>query len=94
MNVKLLASSALIVQSGILLVVYQLFRNYPIISQLKSAVHKRAASGGTSKNCELNSAFEKADRLLEPRATGSQYDKNAQLTLLNQHKLAFTGRNM
>jgi hypothetical protein len=42
------------------------------------------------KNYELNSAFEKADRLLEPRAKGSQWDKNAQLTLVSQHKLAFT----
>jgi hypothetical protein len=68
MSVKLLASSALIVQSRILLVVYQLFRNCPIIRKLKSAVYKRAATGVTSKNYELNSAYEKADRLLEPTA--------------------------
>jgi hypothetical protein len=43
---------------------------------------------------ELNSAFEKADRLLDQGSTGSQYDKNGQLTLLSHRKLAFTGRNM
>jgi hypothetical protein len=49
MNVKLLAASALIVQSGVFLVFYQLFSNCPLLSQPKSAVHKRAATGGTSK---------------------------------------------
>ncbi len=36
-----------------------------------SAVHKRTATGGTSQEImtyELNTAFEKDDRLLEPRA--------------------------
>jgi hypothetical protein len=42
----------------------------------------------------LNSALEKADRSLEQKRTDSKYDKNEQLTLLSQHKLAFAGRNM
>jgi hypothetical protein len=42
----------------------------------------------------LNSVFEKADRLLEQNHTSSQYDKNEQLTLLSPCKLAFTGRNI
>ncbi len=42
----------------------------------------------------LNSALEKADSLLEQKRTGSQYDKDKQLTLLRQRKLAFTGSNM
>jgi hypothetical protein len=48
-------------------------------------------------NYKLNFAFEKADRLgyLNQGRTGSQYDKNAQLTsFLSQRKLAFTWRNM
>jgi hypothetical protein len=42
----------------------------------------------------LNSAFEKADRLLEQKHTVGQYGKNEQLTLLSQRKLAFAGKNM
>ncbi len=42
----------------------------------------------------LNSALQKADRLLEQKNTGSQYDQNQQWTLLSQYKLAFTGRNI
>jgi hypothetical protein len=69
MNVKLNAAIALIVQSGVLLVFYQHFCNCPMLSQPKSAVHKRAATGGTSKEI-MSSIFplKKADRLLEPRA--------------------------
>jgi hypothetical protein len=66
-----------------------------MLSQPKSAVHKRAATGGTSK--EIMSSIlplkRPTDYLIQGR-TGSQHDKNAQLTLLSQHKLAFTGRNM
>jgi hypothetical protein len=36
----------------------------------------------------LNSAFKKADGSQEQKHTGSQYDKNEQLTLLSQRKLA------
>jgi hypothetical protein len=43
MNVKLLSASAFLVQSGALLVFYQLFCNCPILSQPKSAVHQVAA---------------------------------------------------
>jgi hypothetical protein len=49
MNVKLLAASSLIVQSGVFLAFYKLFCNCPMLSQPKSAVCKRAATGGTSK---------------------------------------------
>jgi hypothetical protein len=49
------------------------------------------STGGTSKGIvNLNSAFEKANRLVEQKRTGSQYDKNEQLTLLSHRKLAFT----
>jgi hypothetical protein len=41
--------SALIVQGGVLFVFYQLFCNCPMLSQSMSAVHKRAATGGTLK---------------------------------------------
>jgi hypothetical protein len=43
MNIKLLAASALLVQSGALLVIYQLFCNCPMFSQPKSAVYQQAA---------------------------------------------------
>ncbi len=43
MNVKLLANSALLNQSGALLVIYQHFGNCPMLSQPKSAVHQHAA---------------------------------------------------
>jgi hypothetical protein len=95
MNVKQLAASAFIVQSGVLLVFYKLFCNFPMFSQPKSAVHKRAATGGTSK--EIMSSILPLKRpidYLNHGRTGSQYDKNAQLTLLSQRNLAFTGRNM
>ncbi len=71
MNVKLLAASALMVQCGVLLVCYQLFRNCPVLSQSKSAVHIAQAGRHwrhLKGNYELNSAFEKDDRLFEPRA--------------------------
>jgi hypothetical protein len=50
-----------------------------MLRQPKTAVHHQAAklfsyfnnTGGTSKG--LNSAFEKADRLLEQKRTGSQF---------------------
>jgi hypothetical protein len=43
-NVKLLAASALLVQSGALLVIYKLFRSCQMLSQsnFKSAVHQHA----------------------------------------------------
>ena len=76
MNVKLLAASALIVYSGVLLVFYQLFCNCPMSSQPKSAVHKRAATGGTSKEIMSSILFLKrpADYLNQGR-TSSHYDK-------------------
>jgi hypothetical protein len=95
MIVKLLATSALIVQSGVLVVFYLLFCNCLMLSQPKSALNKRAATGGTSK--EIMSSIlplERQTDYLNQWRTGSQYDKNAQLTLLSQRKLAFTGRNM
>ncbi len=76
-NNKLFAASALLVQSGALLVIYQLFWNCPILSQPKSAVHQHAAKlfqqhwRHLKRNDGLNSAFEKADRLLEQKRTGS-----------------------
>jgi hypothetical protein len=52
-------------------------------------------SNSTSKGIvNLNSAIEKAGRLLEQKLTGSQYDKNEQLILLSQRKPVFTRRNM
>ncbi len=56
-----------------------------MLSQPKSAVYKHAARlfqqywrHGTSKGIvKLNSAFEKADRLLEQKRTGIQYDKTS-----------------
>ncbi len=68
-----------------------------MLSQPKSEVHQQAAKlfqQHLKGNCKLNFAFEKADRLLEQKRTGSQYDKNEQLTLLRQRKLAFTRRKM
>ncbi len=58
-----------------------------MLSQQKSAVHKQAAKlfqqhWHTSEGIvNLNSALKRADRLLEQKRTGSQYDKNEQLTL-------------
>jgi hypothetical protein len=95
MDVMLLAASALIVQSGVLLAFYQLFCNCPMLSHPKSVVHKWAATGGTSK--EIMSSILPLKRptdYLNQGRTGSRYDKNAQLTLLSQLKLAFTGRSM
>jgi hypothetical protein len=66
-----------------------------MLSQPKSAVHKRAAAGGTSK--EIMSSILPLKRptdYLNKGRTGSQYGKNPQLTLLSQRKLAFTERNM
>ncbi len=72
-----------------------------MLSQPKSAMHQQAAklfqhsTGGTSKGIvNLNSAFEKAERLLEQKYIVGQYDKNEQLKLLSQRKLAFAGKNM
>ncbi len=88
MNVKLLAASAFIVQSGVFLAFYHLFCDCLMLSQPKSAVYKRAATGGTSK--EIMSSI-----LALKRSTDylNQYDKNAQVTLISQRKLAFNGRN-
>jgi hypothetical protein len=69
-NVKLLVASALIVQSGVFFVSYQLICNLSnvqptqVCSAQKVIRHWRHLKG----NYELNSAFEKADRLLEPRS--------------------------
>jgi len=41
-----------------------------------------------------NSAYGKADKLLEVKHTSSKYDKNEQLTFLSKKKLAISGRNM
>ena len=87
MNVKLLSASAFLVQSGALLVFYQLFCNCPILSQPKSAVHQHAAKlfqqhwRHLKGNYDLNSAFEKTNRLLEQKRTGSQSHYIATLTL-------------
>jgi len=68
MNVKLLAASALLVQSGAVLVIYQLFCNCPMSSQPKYAVHQHAAKlfqqlwRHLKGNYDLNSALEKGDR--------------------------------
>jgi hypothetical protein len=66
-----------------------------MLGQPKSAVHNRDSAGGTSKEIMSSILPLKGppDYLNQWRA-GSQYDKNAQLTLLSQRKLAFTGRNM
>ncbi len=63
MNVKLLAASALIVQSVVLMVLPTFFR----LSNVKPT-QVCSAQGHLKGNYELNSAFEMADRLLEPRA--------------------------
>jgi hypothetical protein len=75
--------------------IYKLFCNCSMLSQPKSAVHKRAATGDTSKEIigSILTLKRSTDYLNQGR-TGSLYDKNAQLTLLSQHKLAFTGRNI
>jgi hypothetical protein len=66
-----------------------------MLSQPKSAVHKRAATGGTSKKIMSSILPLKGPTdYFNQGCTGSQYDKNAQLTLLSQRKLAFTTRNM
>jgi hypothetical protein len=58
-----------------------------MLSQLKSAVHKQAAKlfqqhwHTLEGIVNFNSAFKKAYSLLEQKRTGSQYDKNEQLTL-------------
>jgi hypothetical protein len=44
-------------------------------------------TGGTLKGYDLNSAFEKADRLLEQKRTSDLY-LNRQLTLLSQWQMA------
>jgi len=50
---------------------------------------------GTSKGIvNPNSAYGKADKLLEVKHTSSKYDKNEQLTFLSKKKLAISGRNM
>jgi hypothetical protein len=76
MNEEMLAASALFVQSGALLVshkkkFYQLFCNCPMLSQPKSAVHQQDAMLFQQHWWHLNSAFEKADRLLEQKLTRS-----------------------
>jgi hypothetical protein len=81
MFVKLLAASALLVQSGALLVFYQLFCNFPMLSQPQSALHQHAAKlfqqhwRHLKGNYDLNSASEKADRLLEKKCTDSHCTK-------------------
>jgi hypothetical protein len=64
MNVKLLATSALFIQSGAFLVSYNCFINFLAIVQcLAKPSLQSTAPGGTSKGIvNLNSAFEKADR--------------------------------
>ncbi len=76
-NKKLIAASALLVQSGALLVIDQLFWNCPILSQPKSAVHQHAAKLFQQRwrhlkgNDGLISAFEKADLEQKRTDTGS-----------------------
>jgi hypothetical protein len=71
-----------------------------MVSQPKSAVNKQAAKlfqqhwRYLKGDCEPQFCLWKADRLLEQKRTGSQYDKNEQLKLLSQRKLALTGRNI
>jgi hypothetical protein len=80
MNVKLLVASDLLVQRGALLVFNQLLCNCLMLlkpTQLKFAEHQQAAKlfqqhwRHLKGNYDLNSAFEKADRLLEQKRTGS-----------------------
>ncbi len=66
-----------------------------MLGQPKAAVHKRAATGGTSKeSMSLILPLKGSTDYLNQGRTGSLYDKNAQLTLLSQRKLLFTTRNM
>jgi hypothetical protein len=89
MNEELLVTCALLVQNGALLVSHkfcQLYCNCAILSQPKSAVHQQAAKlfqhwHHLKGNYDLNSAFEKADRFLEQKRTGSQFHYIAPLTL-------------
>jgi hypothetical protein len=78
MNEELLAASALLVQSGALLVSHIGLINFSAIVQPKSEVHQQSAKlfqqhwRHPKENYDLNSAFEKADRLLEETRTGGQ----------------------
>ncbi len=73
MNVKLLAATALLVQVTALLVFDQLVCYCPKLSQPKSTVHHQDAKlfqqhwWYLKGNYDLNSAFEKADKLLEQK---------------------------
>jgi hypothetical protein len=63
-----------------------------MLSQPKSACAPAGSQfisvGGNSiRIVNLNSAFEKVDRLFEKKYTGSQYDKNEQLTLFISSKV-------
>jgi hypothetical protein len=81
MNEELLAASALLVQSGALLVSHNGFVNFcncPMLSQPKSAVHQQAAKlkqhwRHLKGNYDLNFAFEKR--------TNSQFHYIVPLTL-------------
>ncbi len=73
-----------------------------MLSQPKSAVHQQAAKL-FQQHCmavpqrelhNLNSAFEKADRLLEQKRKRSHLSQNRQLTILRQRQFASTGRKI
>jgi hypothetical protein len=85
MNEELLAVSALIVQCGALLVSHNCFINFFAIVNVKPTQVCSAPSARRWRflkgNYELNYAFEKADRLLEHKRTGSQFHNMAPLTL-------------
>jgi hypothetical protein len=71
-----------------------------MLSLSKSAVLQQSATlfqqhwGHLKGNYDLNSAFEKADRLLEQKRTGSHfyYNTGRQLTILSQQQFAVTER--
>jgi hypothetical protein len=97
MNEELLAGSALLVQSDALLVSVNIklalglqtvtmlvfgLRYAGFYTQLSNVKPTQDSNGSTSKGIgNLNSAFEKADRLQEQKLTGSHFHEIAPLTL-------------
>jgi hypothetical protein len=85
MNVRLLAASAFLDQSGALFVSHNSFITFFLFSNVKPTqvymctsrppIYFNNTSGNSMGIVNLNSAFEKVARLLEKKHTDSQYDK-------------------
>jgi len=107
MNVKRLATSAFLVQNGALFlsVNYKLAYGLQTVNNLVfccryagwylqlSHVKPMWDYSGPAKSQPVFACLS-VTKLDWRQRTGSKYDKNEQLTLLSQRKLAFTGRNM